>query len=261
MTDNTTNITEFDEQTFVETWLPNYYQDDRIAECDDLACLIDQDGEQEKLDRLAEYYGEDDPKQLYDALWAECLRDAMDNYLRTNYPPTAPDGGEPKKATKTEGKFTQARQFAAEVASMVKGMTFDEALQAIRDRYDYGVIRTQGNYVDFNYKGISMSMYDNGGLATLGRCVEWWDDWGMQIYVLPLADTIESNGKCYRCAHVMMDDGRQYIVADNRLYDDIEAKVERGEDTADDHIGFYVPREMFDDLFGLLEYLNEELAD
>ena len=73
------------EQLMLERHMTDYWHDDRIAEIDDICCLIDQDGDEEKLARLAEEYKGCDPKAEHDRLMRECLEEAFRNYLNKYY--------------------------------------------------------------------------------------------------------------------------------------------------------------------------------
>ena len=73
------------EQLMLERHMTDYWHDDRIAEIDDICCLIDQDGDEEKLARLAEEYKGCDPKAELDRLMRECLEEAFRNYLNKYY--------------------------------------------------------------------------------------------------------------------------------------------------------------------------------
>lgn len=73
------------EQRMLEQHMTDYWHDDRIAEIDDICCLMDQDGDEDKLARLAEEYKGCDPKAEHDRLMRECLEEAFRNYLDKYY--------------------------------------------------------------------------------------------------------------------------------------------------------------------------------
>lgn len=80
---------EFDEQSFIEQYHPNYNCQE-IADSDDIAKVLDNDyDEDQEVDlREAGYFdmSVDELKAEQARLDYEVLKAAFDNYLRTNYP-------------------------------------------------------------------------------------------------------------------------------------------------------------------------------
>ena len=80
---------EFDEQSFVEKWHPNYNCQE-IADSDDIAKVLhnDYDEDQEEYLREAGYFDMtvDELKEEMARLDGQVLSEAFENYLRVNYP-------------------------------------------------------------------------------------------------------------------------------------------------------------------------------
>lgn len=86
---NEENEFNFDEQRFIELYHPNYNCQE-IADSDDIEKVLNNDysSDQEEYLREAGYFNMtiDELKAEQARLDYEVLRDAFENYLRTNYP-------------------------------------------------------------------------------------------------------------------------------------------------------------------------------
>ena len=80
---------EFDEQSFIEQYHPNYNCQE-IADSDDIAKVLhnDYDEDQEEYLREAGYFdmSVDELKEEMARLDGQVLSEAFENYLRVNYP-------------------------------------------------------------------------------------------------------------------------------------------------------------------------------
>lgn len=78
---------EFDEQSFLEQWLPYYHQSQAIADLDDIAKILDHDdeGDEDYLEDLRDMTTAE-LKENENALYRQVLTEAFRNYIDTNYP-------------------------------------------------------------------------------------------------------------------------------------------------------------------------------
>lgn len=80
----------FDEWLFLEIYMTDYTRSDEIAWIDDIDCVLHDECDDEKRERLSEYY-EMSLNQLHEKrnfLMRDVLEDAFMNYLDEHYPIT-----------------------------------------------------------------------------------------------------------------------------------------------------------------------------
>lgn len=77
-----------DEWLFIETWLPNYSQCDEVAWVGDIDKVLNHDYEEGDCCEWCLDLSINELKKLRNEYMAELLRDAMENYIKVNYPTT-----------------------------------------------------------------------------------------------------------------------------------------------------------------------------
>lgn len=72
---------------FIVAWLPNYTHDDRVAYSDDLQCALDNEADEDKLERVRSMFGvtREEWVNAQTNIDAQLFREALENHNRQMY--------------------------------------------------------------------------------------------------------------------------------------------------------------------------------